>query len=409
MVILRHSSRHVTKGEDYMASPSAKGALIHYHEIALKGKNRGFFLKQLATNLRMATADIGVGLLRRPTGRFFLEMREETSWETLRERLRHVFGIANFAAASRVAPDLELLGKSIEAEVSGRRFDTFAVAARRAFKSFPHTSQEINQVIGTRVRLASGAKVDLRNPELTVYIEVLPDEAFFYFEKIRGPGGLPVGVSGTVVCLLSGGIDSPVAAYRMMKRGCRVVFVHFHSQPFADRTSQEKAIDLARLLTRHQFASRLHIVPFGETQQQVVARVSGRFRILVYRRLMLRIAEEIARKEGAQALVTGESLGQVSSQTIENIAAIEEATTLPILRPLVGMDKEEITDQAQQIGSYDISIIPDQDCCSMFAPRQVVTRSTDKEISLAESILDLGSLVQRALSAARLVELSSPA
>jgi thiamine biosynthesis protein ThiI len=195
----------------------------------------------------------------------------------------------------------------------------------------------------------------------------------------------------------------------MMKRGCRVVFVHFHSQPFADRTSEEKAIDLAQRLTRYQFASRLYLVPFGETQQEVVAGVTSRFRILVYRRLMLRIAEEIARKEGAQALVTGESLGQVSSQTIENIAAIEEAATLPILRPLVGMDKEEITEQAQQIGTYDISIIPDQDCCSMFAPRQVVTRATDKEISLAESILDLGPLVQGALSTARLVELSSPA
>jgi thiamine biosynthesis protein ThiI len=392
-----------------MATPSVKGALIHYHEIALKGKNRSFFLKQLATNLQIASRDLDVGPLRRPAGRLFLEMKEGTSWEALRERLGWVFGIANFAAASRVLPDLDLLSKSIEGEISGRRFASFAVAARRAFKTFPHTSQEINQVIGARVKLASGAKVDLSNPDLTVYIEVLPNEAFYYFEKIRGPGGLPVGVSGTVICLLSGGIDSPVAAYRMMKRGCRVVFVHFHSQPFADRTSEEKAIDLAQRLTRYQFASRLYLVPFGETQQEVVAGVTSRFRILVYRRLMLRIAEEIARKEGAQALVTGESLGQVSSQTIENIAAIEEAATLPILRPLVGMDKEEITEQAQQIGTYDISIIPDQDCCSMFAPRQVVTRATDKEISLAESILDLGPLVQGALSTARLVELSSPA
>jgi len=392
-----------------MATPSVKGALIHYHEIALKGKNRSFFLKQLAANLQVASRDLDVGPLRRPAGRLFLEMKEGTSWEALRERLGWVFGIANFAAASRVPPDLGFLSKSIEDEISGRRFASFAVAARRAFKTFPHTSQEINQVIGARVKLASGAKVDLSNPDLTVYIEVLPNEAFYYFEKIRGPGGLPVGVSGTVVCLLSGGIDSPVAAYRMMKRGCRVVFVHFHSQPFADRTSEEKAIDLAQRLTRYQFASRLYLVPFGETQQEVVAGVTSRFRILVYRRLMLRIAEEIARKEGAQALVTGESLGQVSSQTIENIAAIEEAATLPILRPLVGMDKEEITEQAQQIGTYDISIIPDQDCCSMFAPRQVVTRATDNEIRLAESILDLGPLVQGALSAARLVELSSPA
>jgi thiamine biosynthesis protein ThiI len=383
--------------------------LIHYHEIALKGKNRGFFLKQLAANIRMATRDFEVGPLRRPVGRLYLEMRGGTPWEALRERLSRVFGIANFAAAFRVAPDLGRIDKLIEDEIAGRSFASFRVAARRAFKTFPQTSQEINQIIGARVKGASGARVDLDNPELTIHIELLPGEAFVYFEKIQGAGGLPVGVSGAVVCLLSGGIDSPVAAYRMMKRGCRVIFVHFHSQPFADRTSQDKAVDLARLLTRYQFASRLYVVPFGETQQEVVSQVAGPLRVLVYRRLMLRIAEQIARKEGAQALVTGESLGQVSSQTIENIAAIEEAATLPILRPLVGMDKEEITQQARQFGTYEISTIPDQDCCSMFAPRQVVTHATDEEIALAERPLDLEPLVQRALSAARLVELSFPA
>ena len=408
MVVLGRTSLDTQNGGILVAHPTTKGVLIHYHEIALKGKNRRFFLNQLAVNLQMATRDLDVGRLLRPTGRLFLEMRERTSWEALRERLGRVFGIANFAAAYRVAPDLALLTKSIEAETSGRSFASFGVAARRAFKSFPQTSQEINQVVGASIRLASGAKVDLSNPELTVHIEVLPDEAFFYFDKIQGPGGLPVGVSGSVVCLLSGGIDSPVAASRMMKRGCRVVFVHFHSQPFSDRTSQEKAIELARLLTRYQYASRLYLVPFGETQQEVVARTAGRFRVLVYRRLMLRIAEEIARKEGAQALVTGESLGQVSSQTIENIAAIEEAATLPILRPLIGMDKDEITQQARQIGTYEISTIPDQDCCSMFASRQVATHASDQEVSLAERTLEIEPLVQRSLSAARLIELTWP-
>lgn len=391
-----------------MARPPVKGALIHYHEIALKGKNRGFFLKQFVDNIRTATRDLPVGSLLQPAGRVFLEMQEGASWEALRERLSRVFGVANFAAACRVPPDLENLATAIEAELSGRSFRSFCVAARRAFKTFPHTSPEMNQVIGARLKSAFEAKVDLDNPELTVHIEALPNEAFFYFDKIQGPGGLPVGVSGTVVCLLSGGIDSPVAAYRAMKRGCSVVFVHFHSQPFADRTSEEKAVDLARLLTRHQFASRLYLVPFGETQQEVVARIPGQLRVLVYRRLMLRITERIAQKEWAQALVTGESLGQVSSQTLENLAAIEGAATLPILRPLVGMDKEEITDQARQIGTYDTSTIPDQDCCTMFTPRQVVTRSTHQEVSLAERALDLDRLAQKAFSAARLLELSFP-
>ena len=390
------------------AAPPAMGALIHYHEIALKGKNRSFFLKQLEANILLATRDLNCGPLKRLAGRLFLSMHAETSWEVLRQRMSRVFGIANFSPAVMVAPNLELLAQRIEEEVSSRSFHSFRVAARRAFKTFPQTSQEINEIIGARVQLICGARVDLTNPELTIYIEILPAEAFVYFDKLLGPGGLPVGTSGTVACLLSGGIDSPVAAYRMMKRGCRVVFVHFHSQPFADRTSQEKAIEQVRLLTRCQFASRLYLVPFGELQQEVVSHVTGRMRIVVYRRLMLRIAEQIAHKEGAQALVTGESLGQVASQTIENIATIEQASTLPILRPLIGMDKDEITQQAQQIGSYEVSVIPDQDCCSMFLPRQVATHTTHHEVELAERPLDLPRLVAQAHSAAHSLELSFP-
>ncbi|MBZ0168318.1 thiamine biosynthesis protein thiI [Candidatus Methylomirabilis lanthanidiphila] len=385
-----------------------RGALIHYHEIALKGKNRGFFLKQLEANLLAATRDLDCGPLRRPAGRLFLEMGEGTLWEDLRPRLSRVFGIANFSPAFVMAPDLELLAKRIEEEVSGRSFRSFRVAARRAFKTFPQTSQQINEMIGARVQRICSARVDLTNPDLTVAIEVLPNEAFVYFEKLHGPGGLPVGTGGTLACLLSGGIDSPVAAHRMMKRGCRIVFVHFHSQPFADRTSQDKAIELVRVLTQYQFTSRLYLVPFGEIQQEVVARVTGRLRVLMYRRLMLRIAEQIAHKEGAQALVTGESLGQVSSQTIENIAAIEQASTLPILRPLIGMDKDEITQQAQQVGSYEISIIPDQDCCSMFTPRQAATHTTHREIELAERPLDLDRLTAQGQAAAHSLELSFP-
>lgn len=385
-----------------------RGALIHYHEIALKGKNRGFFLKQLEANLLLATRDLDCGPLLRPSGRLFLTTGEESSWEIIRQRLNRVFGIANFAPAFMMAPNLELLAQRIEQEISGRSFRSFRVAARRAFKTFPQTSQEINEIIGARVQRISGARVDLTSPDLTIAVELLPNKAFLYFEKLLGPGGLPVGTGGTVACLLSGGIDSPVAAHRMMRRGCQVVFVHFHSQPFADRTSQDKAIELVRLLTRYQFASRLYMVPFGEIQREIVSHVTGRLRVVVYRRLMLRIAEQIAQKEGAQALVTGESLGQVSSQTVENIAAIEQASTLPILRPLIGMDKDEITQQAQQIGSYDVSVIPDQDCCSMFTPRQAATRTTHHEIELAERPFDLNYLVAQACTTAHSIELSFP-
>ncbi|HYL82561.1 MAG TPA: tRNA uracil 4-sulfurtransferase ThiI, partial [Candidatus Acidoferrum sp.] len=251
--------------------------------------------------------------------------------------------------------------------------------------------------LGAFIQERTQATVDLEHPDLTVHVEVLPHDLYFSFGREPGPGGLPVGVSGRVVALLSGGIDSPVAVQRLQKRGCRVVLVHFHSFPFLDGTSRDKAVDLAQLLTRFQFQSRLYLVPFGEIQRQVVAGVPPPLRVVLYRRLMSRIAEQIAEREQAKALVTGESLGQVASQTLENLAVIEEAVGLPVLRPLIGSDKEEIVQQARALGTYDISIIPDQDCCRLFVPRHPATRSTLEEVRAAESRLDVGKLVQMGL------------
>src|SRR6185503_5919846 len=210
--------------------------------------------------------------------------------------------------------------------------------------------------------------------------EVLPDEAFIALDRRPGPGGLPVGGSGTVAALLSGGIDSPVAAWRMMKRGCRVLFVHFHSVPYLPATSQAKARALVERLTEWQYASRLHLVPFGEIQREVVLGVPPPLRVVVYRRLMLRIAEALARRTGALALVTGESLGQVASQTLHNLARVDEVADLPVLRPLIGMDKLEITAQAEAIGTFEVSIEPDADCCTLFVPKHPNTRIRAEEV-----------------------------
>jgi thiamine biosynthesis protein ThiI len=239
--------------------------------------------------------------------------------------------------------------------------------------------------------------VDLEHPEVTLHVEVLPREIYFSFGREAGPGGLPVGVSGSVVVLLSGGIDSPVAAHRLMKRGCHAVFVHFHSHPFQDGTSRQKAADLVQCLTRFQHLSRLYLVPFGEVQREIVSKAPGPLRVVLYRRFMVRIASEIARREGAKALVTGESLGQVASQTLDNLAVVEEAVGMPILRPLIGSDKEEIVQQARALRSYEISILPDQDCCSLFAPRHPATFSNLEEIGQAESNLQVDALVRMAL------------
>ena len=268
---------------------------------------------------------------------------------------------------------------------------------RRADKRFPLTSPQVEREIGGRIKEARGWRVDLDEPELTIHVELLTNEAFYFFGKERGPGGLPTGTAGRVACLLSGGIDSPVAAHRMMKRGCAVTFVHFHSYPILSRASQEKARELVALLTTWQQRSRLYLVAFGEIQQQVVLSVPGPMRVVIYRRLMMRIAERIARVREAQALITGDVVGQVASQTLENLAVIGQVATLQVFRPLIGMDKEEITAEAQKIGSYPISIIPDQDCCTLFTPRNPQTRAKLAEIEAAEQALPIDELVEGAV------------
>jgi len=333
-------------------------------------------------------------------GRLEVTLGSEASWDAVRDRLSTVFGIANFARAGRVALDVDVIAAEILNDLGPDDPATFRVSARRADKRFPLTSPQIEREVGGRIKEARNWIVDLDEPALTIHVEALTGEAFYSFGKEPGPGGLPVGVSGRVTCLLSGGIDSPVAAWRMMRRGCRVHFVHFHSYPILSRASQEKARELARLLARFQFDSKLFLVAFGEIQQQVVLAVAPPLRVVVYRRLMMRIAERIARAQRAQALVTGDVVGQVASQTLENMATIGRVVSLPVLRPLVGLDKDEIVAQAQRLGTYPISIIPDQDCCTLFTPRHPATRAKPHEIERAEANLPIDEIVAQAADAA---------
>lgn len=382
--------------------------LIRYHEVALKKGNRPYFLRGLKRNLALALSDLGVEEVRSLSGRLLVVLRDDADRAEAERRVASVFGVANFSVAERCPRDLEELKRRILAALEGRRFSSFRVQSKRSDKSFPFTSPDINRILGGAIKQKTGWRVDLENAELTVSVEILPDHAYFAFDKLPGAGGLPVGVSGRVVSLISGGIDSPVAAYRMMQRGCRAAFVHFHSVPYLDATSQEKARALVKLLTRHQFLSRLYLVAFGEVQRQIVAAVLRPLRVILYRRMMVRIAEEIARKEKAQALVTGESLAQVASQTLQNLAVIEGAATLPILRPLVGMDKQEIIDQARRIGTFEISTIPDQDCCQLFVPRHPATRASLAEVEEAESRLDIPALLRLAVENAEIEEFRFP-
>ncbi len=382
--------------------------VVHYQEIALKGKNRPWFISRLVNNVRRATSDLDVRAVRPLAGRVEVVLGPSAGYEQVRERLSRVFGIANFGRAGRAKLDLEEISAAILRDLGEMETPSFRVSVKRADKRFPMRSPEIEREIGGRIKLAKGWKVDLDRPAMTVSVEMLATEAFYTFGKDRGPGGLPTGSSGKVACLLSGGIDSPVAAWRMMKRGCVVHLVHFHSYPFLSRASQEKVRELAQVLTRYQQRSKLFLVAFGELQRQVVLSAPAPLRVVLYRRLMVRIADRIARRHGARALVTGEVIGQVASQTLENLSIIGSATDLPILRPLVGMDKEEIVAEASRLGTFEISIEPDQDCCQLFTPKHPATRAAREAVDEAESRLPIEAMVAEAAAAALVEEFGFP-
>jgi tRNA uracil 4-sulfurtransferase len=382
--------------------------VVHYKELALKGRNRPWFVQLLVRNLKTALAGLSVPAIRSVMGRIEIELGPDTPWADARDRLRHVFGIANFSYAGRASHDFNRLAAAILEDLGDRRPAAFRVRARRSDKRFPWTSPQIEREVGGLIKQATGWRVDLDDPDLSIHLEVLPSHVFYYFGKEPGAGGLPTGTGGRLACLLSGGIDSPVAAYRMMRRGCYVVLIHFHSYPILSRASQEKVREIAALLTRYQLRSRLILVPFGDLQQQVVLAVAPELRVVIYRRLMLRIAERIARGVHARALVTGEVVGQVASQTLDNLTAIAEASTLQVLRPLIGMDKDEITAQAERIGTLPISNIPDQDCCQLFTPRHPATHATRQQIADAERMLQIDEMVDAAVAASAVEDFRYP-
>jgi thiamine biosynthesis protein ThiI len=382
--------------------------VVHYQEIALKGRNRPWFIARLVRNIKVATSDLNVTRVIPKMGRIEIMLGSPDAWEPVAERLRHVFGIANFSRAALVPLDVDGIAEAILNDLDDVRVSTFRVSAKRADKRFPLTSPQIEREVGGRIKEAKGWAVDLDNPAFTIHVEALTGEAFYHFGKNAGPGGMPTGVSGRVVALLSGGIDSPVACYRLMKRVCRVIPVHFHSYPILSRASQEKARELAAVLTRYQQFTRLYMVAFGEIQQQVMLSVAPPLRVVVYRRLMLRIAQGIADKSHAGALVTGEVIGQVASQTLENMATIGSVSTLPVFRPLIGMDKDEITVEAQRLGTYSISIIEDQDCCQLFTPKHPATKARREDIEGAERALPIDDFVRRAVESAVVEDFNYP-
>jgi thiamine biosynthesis protein ThiI len=391
------------------APPSERQiVVVRLGEITLKKKNRPYFIRQLGRNIRRALRGTGVRDLELSPNRVLIAPGPHFDWPEARDRLSRVFGVQNFSLCQVLPWDIDAIRAEVLRVAAEQSFASFRITVQRSDKRFPGTSQELERDIGAAVKAASGARVDLAHPEANLHVEIMPGGAYVYDARTKGPGGLPVGVSGRVVALLSGGIDSPVAAWRLMGRGCQVAFVHFMSFPYLDASSRDKAIALVRLLTRWQYKSRLHVVSFGDVQHQIVASCPPRLRVVLYRRFMVRIAETIARRARAEALVTGESLGQVSSQTLSNMATIDAAAVLPVLRPLVGRDKEEIIDEARRLGTFETSIEPDQDCCTLFVPRNPATSSSAAEAEAAEQALDVDALVQQALASVETLDFQWP-
>ena len=393
--------------------------IVKTHELALKGKNRPWFMRRLAENLRLATESAGVGRVWQGQMMIGLSLDDESRWPEVRERVRDCFGVAKFFLAYEYPQDLatimealreKLAGHSLTAGLGGAQapFRSFRIVTNRADKRFPMTSPEVNREVGRFVEELTGAKVDLSNADFTIYLDIQSRGILLYFEETPAHGGLPVGASGRVAVMLSGGIDSPVAAWHMMKRGCPALYIHFHSYPLVDRSSMEKAAELAQLLGRHQRRSELYLAPLSEIQKRVIVETPPSYRVLLYRRFMLRIAETLARRAGAKALVTGESCGQVSSQTLDNIAVVDQAADMPVLRPLIGLNKEEIVAMARKIGTFPVSIQPDQDCCSLFVPKHPETRGRLAVVERLEAGLPVAAMVAESLDGVARETIPSP-
>lgn len=380
-------------------------AVIHYAEIGLKGRNRPFFERALAENAAQRLEPLGVAEVERLPGRLLARLDEPQDEAAWTEALSPVFGIAYFAPAFPTERVMEAVRATILEHLPSGAVDSFRVRASRADKSFPLTSPEIERDLGAAVQEQTGWPVQLEGAELEIGVEVVYEHVLVTFGRVPGPGGLPVGVSGRVGLLLSGGIDSPVAGYLALKRGCRVTPIHFHSRPFGNWRGAEKRVrKIVRALGPHGLEPYFHAVPIGRQQREISVRGPAPFRVLLYRRLMVRVGEFLIRLEDGKALVTGESIGQVASQTLEGLAATEDAATMPILRPLIGMDKQEIVNQARTIGTFELSQIPADDCCRFLMPRSVVTRPRLDDVLRAEASVDMDRLVEEALAEASRVE-----
>lgn len=367
-----------------------KCVVCHYGEIALKGKNKPLFIKRLVLNIKEALSS---SKIHSPHGRIVVFSEDKD----VKEKLKKIPGIDYFFLAEVVPSSLEDIKEKVVSLLQSKEFNTFRVTVKRADKEFPLSSPEIATVLGEEIVKKTKKRVNLSSPDINCFIEISKKETYIYFQKIKGVGGIPVLSSGKAVTLLSGGIDSPVASFYMMKRGVKSIFLHFHAYPSTSKESIAKVKRIVKKLSAFQGKSVLYLVPFDKIQKEIMLNCKEDYRVLLYRRFMMRIAEEIMRKEKIKVIITGESLGQVASQTIENIIVTESAISILVFRPLIGLNKKEIISEAERIATYDISILPEEDCCVRFLPKKPETKGNISKIIKEEAVLPIEKLIKEAL------------
>lgn len=387
--------------------------LIHYHEIGLKGRNRSVFEKRLLKNVEALLADYPVVTIHRISGRLCVFLKEGTTFERALEvaaTVRDVPGVARVSCGFKCERDLDVMNSvAVNALAETGDFETFKVSARRNHTDFETDSMQMNQIVGAALCAAfPDKKVKMKDPDVTVAVEVVQNAVYIYARSERGVGGLPVGSSGRVMCLLSSGIDSPVALWKMARRGAICIGVHFSGRPQTSDTSEYLVDDIAHVLERTGCIARVYVVPFGDYQKEIALKVPPSLRVIMYRRLMFKVAERLAKRERAGALVTGESLGQVASQTLDNIRATDHAVECPVFRPLIGSDKLDIIADAQKLGSFEISSQDAPDCCTLFMPRNPETHAKMDAVLEAESLLPVEEWVEEIAASAEPHDYSCP-
>jgi len=373
--------------------------LIRYGELGLKGKNIKQFIVQLQNNIQDVLKDFPEVRVTRSQGRMFVVLNGQDP-EPIIEKCRTIFGIYSLSLAIKAKNEVEAIKEgALAALKQSENASTFKVSVRRANKGFPIKSQEMNQVLGAHLlKNTSDFSVNVHEPDVEIKVEIREKATYITSTVIRGAGGLPVGTGGKTLLLLSGGIDSPVAGYLIMKRGVELEMIHFHSPPFTSERAKQKVLDLTKVLTEFGGTIKVHVVPFTKLQQEIFKTIPDRYAMTVMRRVMLKVSEKFCQKHNILALATGESLGQVASQTLASMNVINEVTNLPVIRPLVGLDKEEIIAYSKKIGTYDISVRPYEDCCTVFVPKSPVTNPTREKVNYLEKNIDFTPLIDEAVN-----------